>query len=91
MLELKAVLAGALPDSVLDTYEQERAPNVEWLTQVSAFTGRMVKQELSAEELAAVMPQPGAPPPPSPLLAPADDRGGVADGCGGRLRAWSGG
>jgi 3-(3-hydroxy-phenyl)propionate hydroxylase len=68
--KLKAVLAGSLTDTVLDTYEQERAPNVERITQFSAFSGRMVKQELTPDELAAVMPPPGVEPPPSPLLLP---------------------
>lgn len=68
--KLKAVLDGALPDDVLDTYQEERALNVERVTQMSVFSGRMVKQELSPEELAAVMPDPGKEPPPSPLLEP---------------------
>lgn len=68
--KLKSVLDGVLPDSVLDSYEQERAPNVDWITQFSVFSGRMVKQELTPEELASVMPPPGEAPPPSPLLMP---------------------
>jgi 3-(3-hydroxy-phenyl)propionate hydroxylase len=78
--KLKAVLEGSLPDSVLDSYEQERAPNVERITQFSAFSGRMVKQELTPEELAAITPQPGVEPPPPPLLQPPSIDGGWLTG-----------
>jgi len=68
--KLVEVLRGRLPDSVLDTYEPERAPDVEKYTQLSVGLGRIIKQELSDEELAAMQPPPGAPPPPSPLVEP---------------------
>ena len=67
--KLVEVLAGRLPETVLATYEAERAPDVERYTWFSVFSGRMVKQELSPEELAAVTPRPDEPPRPSPLLA----------------------
>ena len=78
--KLMAVLAGQLPDSVLDSYEVERAPDVERYTQISYQTGRIVKQELSDTEMAAMMPQPGVEPPPSPLLAPPRVHGGWLTG-----------
>jgi len=62
------VLAGRLPDAMLDSYEAERAPNVAFYTGVAVQLGRIIKQELSAEELAAMAPPPGEPPPLPPLL-----------------------
>jgi 3-(3-hydroxy-phenyl)propionate hydroxylase len=53
---------------VLDSYEIERAPDVERYTQISYQLGRIVKQELSDAEMAAMMPPPGVEPPPPPLL-----------------------
>jgi 3-(3-hydroxy-phenyl)propionate hydroxylase len=66
--KLKEVLKGRLADSVLDSYEPERAPDVERYTQIAVALGRVIKMELSAEERAAMQPAPGAEPPPSPLL-----------------------
>jgi 3-(3-hydroxy-phenyl)propionate hydroxylase len=62
------VLKGSLPDAVLDSYEPERAPDVERYTQIAVALGRLIKQELSDEEIAAMQPPPGGEPPPSPLL-----------------------
>lgn len=67
--KLIAVLAGRMNGSVLDTYEIERAPNVERYTMLSVMSGRIVKQELSDEEMAAMQPPPGVEPTPPPLLA----------------------
>ena len=59
--KLAEVLAGRLPEPVLDTYEAERAPDVEQYTRVSAHLGRFVKMQLSEAEMAAMRPPPGAP------------------------------
>jgi 3-(3-hydroxy-phenyl)propionate hydroxylase len=66
--KLREVLAGRLPNSLLDSYEAERAPNVAFYTGVAVQLGRIIKQELSEEELAAMAPPPGEPPPLPPLL-----------------------
>lgn len=66
--KLREVLAGRLPEAVLDTYEAERRPNVEFYTNVAIGLGRIIKQELSPEEMAALTPPPGVEPPPPPLL-----------------------
>lgn len=67
--KLVAVLSGRLPEAALATYEVERAPDVERYTRISVFSGRIVKQELTHEELAAITPKPGETPSPSPALA----------------------
>jgi len=67
--KLAEVLAGRLPDAVLDTYEIERAPDVAKYTAISVQFGRLVKMELSEEELAAQRPDPDAPPASLPLMA----------------------
>ena len=66
--KLREVLRGALPEAVLDTYEAERAPNVAFYTGVAVQLGRIIQQQLSDEELAAMAPKPGEPPPEPPLL-----------------------
>ncbi|WP_421956395.1 bifunctional 3-(3-hydroxy-phenyl)propionate/3-hydroxycinnamic acid hydroxylase [Polaromonas sp.] len=48
--KLREVIAGRLPESLLDTYEPERAPNVAMLTQASEQLGRIVKMQLSRKE-----------------------------------------
>jgi 3-(3-hydroxy-phenyl)propionate hydroxylase len=48
--KLREVLAGRLPDSLLNSYEQERAPNVAMLTQASEQLGRIVKMEMTLGE-----------------------------------------
>tara|TARA_A100001391_G_scaffold119260_1_gene81175 strand:- start:21105 stop:22631 length:1527 start_codon:yes stop_codon:yes gene_type:complete len=55
--KLVEVLRGTLPDTVLDSYQPERAPDVERYTQISVMLGRIIKQEMSEEELAAVQAQ----------------------------------
>ncbi|TCP20430.1 bifunctional 3-(3-hydroxy-phenyl)propionate/3-hydroxycinnamic acid hydroxylase [Simplicispira metamorpha] len=67
--KLHCVLKGQLPDSILDSYEAERAPNVAMYTAIAIELGRIIKQELSEEELAAMAPPPDQPPPEPPLLA----------------------
>jgi 3-(3-hydroxy-phenyl)propionate hydroxylase len=66
--KLAAVLNGSLPETVLDTYQLERAPDVARYTQISVELGRIIKQELSPEEVAAMQPSPDAPPQLPPLL-----------------------
>lgn len=66
--KLAAVLDGSLPETVLDTYQQERAPDVARYTQISVELGRIIKQELTPEEMAAMQPPPDAPPELPPLL-----------------------
>jgi 3-(3-hydroxy-phenyl)propionate hydroxylase len=68
--KLREVLQGRLPDSLLDSYEAERAPNVAMLTGIAVQLGRVIKQELSEAELAAMTPPPDAPPELPPLLHP---------------------
>lgn len=52
--KLAEVLQGRLPDSVLDTYQAERQPNVDFYTGVAIQLGRIIKQELTEEEQAAL-------------------------------------
>lgn len=66
--KLIEVLGDRLPPSVLDTYEIERAPDVERYTQMSIGLGRIIKQELSPEEIAAMQAASAGPDAPSPLL-----------------------
>jgi 3-(3-hydroxy-phenyl)propionate hydroxylase len=66
--KLAAVVDGSLPEAVLDTYQQERAPDVARYTQISVELGRIIKQELSPEEMAAMQPAPDAPAELPPLL-----------------------
>ncbi len=61
--KLTEVLAGRLPEESLDTYQAERQPNVDFYTQVSVGLGKIIKQELTPEEMAAMAPQPGELPP----------------------------
>jgi len=70
--KLAAVVSGKLPATILGTYELERRPNVEFYTGVAIQLGRIIKQELSEEELAAVTaePDPDAEPELPPLLWP---------------------
>ncbi|MBA1203826.1 bifunctional 3-(3-hydroxy-phenyl)propionate/3-hydroxycinnamic acid hydroxylase [Pseudomonas capeferrum] len=54
-LKLAEVLRGRLPESILDTYETERAPDVDRYTQLSVGMGMIIKRELSDEQIAAMM------------------------------------
>jgi 3-(3-hydroxy-phenyl)propionate hydroxylase len=80
--KLIAVLGGLLPDAVLDSYQVERQPSVGFFTFVSEFLGRIIKQELTDEELKGVMPVPGEPAPPSPLMIPPSIDAGWLTGAG---------
>jgi 3-(3-hydroxy-phenyl)propionate hydroxylase len=53
--KLAEVIAGRLPVELLDTYEAERAPDVEKYTQLSSMLGRLTRRELAPEDL----PKPG--------------------------------
>lgn len=61
--KLREVLAGRLPDSLLDTYEPERRPNVEFYTQVAIHLGKIIRAQLTPEEVAASAPPEGELPP----------------------------
>lgn len=61
--KLIEVLNGRMPDTVLDSYEVERAPNVEFYTQVAVQLGRIIKQQVTEEEMAVIAPQLSAEPP----------------------------
>ena len=65
---LEAVLRGRLPETALDTYQAERAPDVERYTQIAVGLGRLIQQQMSEEELAAMQPPPDAEPTLPPLL-----------------------
>lgn len=54
-LKLAEVLRGRLPESILDTYETERAPDVDRYTQISVGMGMIIKRELSDEQIGAMM------------------------------------
>ncbi len=66
--KLREVLSGRLPETLLDTYQAEREPNVAFYTGVAVQLGRIIQQQLSEEELAAMAPKPGEPPAEPPLL-----------------------
>jgi 3-(3-hydroxy-phenyl)propionate hydroxylase len=66
--KLREVLRGRLPETLLDTYQAEREPNVAFYTGVAIQLGRIIQQQLSDEEMAAMAPKPGEPPPEPPLL-----------------------
>ncbi|MEV5986528.1 bifunctional 3-(3-hydroxy-phenyl)propionate/3-hydroxycinnamic acid hydroxylase [Streptomyces sp. NPDC052051] len=52
--KLARVIKGELSESWLDTYEAERRPNVAFFTDVAVGLGRVIKQEASEEETAAM-------------------------------------
>lgn len=80
--KLAGVIKGELPEHFLDTYEAERRPNAAFYTQLAVQLGRVIKQELSDEEQAAL----NAPPPEAsapvepPLIAPPVLAGGWLNG-----------
>ncbi|MEW2625894.1 bifunctional 3-(3-hydroxy-phenyl)propionate/3-hydroxycinnamic acid hydroxylase [Streptomyces sp. NPDC048106] len=55
--KLAGVLEGTLPLSILDSYEAERRPNVDFYTEVSVQLGRVITQQLTEEEQAALAAQ----------------------------------
>ena len=61
--KLAEVVGGRLPESLLDSYEAERRANVEFYTGVSIQLGRIIKQELTAEEQEEMARQAGQLPP----------------------------
>src|SRR5690606_41775033 len=67
-----------LPESWLDTYEAERRPNAAFYTGLAVQLGRVIKQELSEEERAAMdaVPQDTVTPFEPPLVAPPVLEGG---------------
>jgi 3-(3-hydroxy-phenyl)propionate hydroxylase len=70
--KLAGVLKGHLPEHFLDSYEAERRPNAAFYTQLAVQLGRVIKQELSDEEQAALNAPPpdAASPAEPPLIAP---------------------
>ena len=68
--KLAGILDGSLPASILDTYQPERAPNVEYYTRLSVELGRVMKQEFTDEEKQAMQRHTGEPPPSLPVVSP---------------------
>lgn len=70
--KLAGVVNGTLDEAWLGTYEAERRPNVEFYTNLAVQLGRVIKQELTEEEQAALNAPPPDPenPPEPPLTAP---------------------
>ena len=50
--KLVEVLQGRMPEAVLESYETERAPNVELMTQAAVSLGRIIRREVTVAELA---------------------------------------
>ncbi|WP_322058390.1 bifunctional 3-(3-hydroxy-phenyl)propionate/3-hydroxycinnamic acid hydroxylase [Paraburkholderia sp. J63] len=48
--KIREVLGGRLPESILDSYEAERAPNVAFVTAESERLGRIIKRQMTAAE-----------------------------------------
>jgi 3-(3-hydroxy-phenyl)propionate hydroxylase len=68
--KLAGVLNGTLPEAFLDTYETERRPNAAHFIKLAVELGRIIKQELSPEEQAALNAPPPGNAPEHPLIAP---------------------
>ncbi|AJY15482.1 bifunctional 3-(3-hydroxy-phenyl)propionate/3-hydroxycinnamic acid hydroxylase [Burkholderia multivorans] len=68
--KLAGVLNGRLPVHFLDTYETERRPNASFYTELAVQLGRIIKQELTDEEQAALNAPPSPNAPEAPLIAP---------------------
>jgi 3-(3-hydroxy-phenyl)propionate hydroxylase len=73
--KLREVIKGRLPDSVLNTYETERAPNVAMITEVSEELGRIIKMTMTGPEkikamVGGLLSKLKQPIPPSPLDKP---------------------
>ncbi|HEM7810730.1 TPA: FAD-dependent monooxygenase, partial [Burkholderia multivorans] len=68
--KLAGVLNGRLPVHFLDTYETERRPNASFYTELAVRLGRIIKQELTDEEQAALNAPPSPNAPEAPLIAP---------------------
>jgi 3-(3-hydroxy-phenyl)propionate hydroxylase len=78
--KLREVLSGRQPDRLLDTYEVERAPTVAMMTAIAVQLGRIIKQQLTEAEMAALAPPPDAPPEEPPLIRPPFLEGGWVRG-----------
>lgn len=61
--KISGVIKGQLPDSILDSYQSERQPNVQMYTEIAVGLGMIIKQELTPEQIAASAPPPGEEPP----------------------------
>lgn len=70
--KLARVIKGELPESWLATYEAERRPNTLFYTGLAVQLGRVIKQEASEEEIAAMnaVPENTVTPFEPPLIAP---------------------
>jgi 3-(3-hydroxy-phenyl)propionate hydroxylase len=73
--KLREVIKGRLPESVLNTYESERAPNVAMITDVSEELGRVIKMTMTGPErikamVGGLLSKLKLPIPPSPLDKP---------------------
>lgn len=70
--KIARVLEGTAPEAILDTYEIERRPNVEFYTALAVELGQIIKQELPEEVMDQITapPPPGITPPDAPLIAP---------------------
>ncbi|GAA0943053.1 FAD-dependent monooxygenase [Actinocorallia libanotica] len=68
--KLTYVLDGRMPDAFLDTYETERRPNVALYTSLSDQLGKIVRLELSEEEMSELTAPPvaGEPAAEPPLI-----------------------
>jgi 3-(3-hydroxy-phenyl)propionate hydroxylase len=70
--KLREVLARRIPESILNTYEPERAPNVAMITQMSEQMGRIIKMQMTGKEklqgfIGSTLSKLKLPLPPSPL------------------------
>ncbi len=61
--KLAGVIGGTLPAAILDSYEAERRPNVDFYTEVSVQLGRIIKQQLTEQEQVALAAQANELPP----------------------------
>lgn len=87
--KLREVLAGRLPETVLDTYESERAPNVAAITRGSEMLGRIVKMQMSGKQkwlsrVGHVLAKLGVPPPSPAIGAPSMGPGWLRGAMGAR-------
>ncbi len=74
-LVIAGLVAGAAAETLLDSYEAERAPNVAFMTAESERLGRIIKMQMTASEkaealFAAVFGKLGIKPPPLPIALP---------------------
>ena len=72
---IAGLVAGAAAETLLDSYEAERAPNVAFMTAESERLGRIIKMQMTASEkaealFAAVFGKLGIKPPPLPIALP---------------------